>query len=105
MENQSEDVPLGQIKIGVTYNLKHAETTVGNAPDEQAEYDSMDTVLAIESAIRKFGHKTVLLEADETLPQKLLQERPDLVFNIAEGRGGRARAGWPRGRGRLRKSF
>ena len=91
MENQSEDVPLGQIKIGVTYNLKHAETTVGNAPDEQAEYDSMDTVLAIESAIRKFGHKTVLLEADETLPQKLLQERPDLVFNIAEGRGGRAR--------------
>ncbi len=91
MENQSEDVPLGQVKIGVTYNLKHAESTMGIAPDEQAEYDSMDTVLAIESAIRNLGHNTVLMEADETLPLKLLHEKPDLVFNIAEGRGGRAR--------------
>ena len=91
VENQSEDVPLGQVKIGVTYNLKHAEISKGTAPDEQAEYDSMETVLAIESAIRKSGHRTVLLEADETLPQKLMQEKPDLIFNIAEGRGGRAR--------------
>ena len=91
MENQSEDVPLGQVKIGVAFNLKHAETTKSAAPDEQAEYDSMDTVLAIESAIRKLGHKTVLLEADESFPQKLQSEKPDLVFNIAEGRGGRAR--------------
>ena len=91
MENQSEEVPLGQVKIGVAFNLKHAETTKSAAPDEQAEYDSMDTVLAIESAIRKLGHKTVLLEADESFPQKLQSEKPDLVFNIAEGRGGRAR--------------
>lgn len=91
VEKSSEDVPLGQMKIGVTYNLKHAEASPDNAPDAQAEYDSMDTVLAIESAIRKLGHQTVLLEADETLPQRLLQEKPDLVFNIAEGRGGRGR--------------
>jgi len=91
MENQSEDVPLGQVKIGVTYNLKHAEASEGTAPDEQAEYDSMDTVLAIESAIRKLGYSTVLLEADEELPLKLKREKPDLIFNIAEGRGGRAR--------------
>ncbi|MEN6634862.1 MAG: D-alanine--D-alanine ligase, partial [Clostridiaceae bacterium] len=71
--------------------MKHAESSPENAPDAQAEYDSMDTVLAIESAIRKLGHHTVLLEADESLPQRLLQEKPDLVFNIAEGRGGRGR--------------
>lgn len=91
VEKSSEDVPLGRTKIGVTYNLKHAESSPENAPDAQAEYDSMDTVLAIESAIRKLGHQTVPLEADETLPQRLLQEKPDLVFNIAEGRGGRGR--------------
>lgn len=91
VEKSSEDVPLGRAKIGVTYNLKHAEASHENAPDAQAEYDSMDTVLAIESAIRKLGYQTVLLEADEMLPHRLLQEKPDLVFNIAEGRGGRGR--------------
>ena len=79
------------MKVGVTYNLKHADSAASDKKDEQAEYDSMDTVLAIESAIRRHGHETVLLEADEELPQKLRQHRPDIVFNIAEGRGGRAR--------------
>ena len=91
MENQSEEVPLGQVKVGVTYNLKHAEHPASAAPDAQAEYDSMETVLAIASAIRSHGHQTVLLEADQTLPQQLAKEKPDLVFNIAEGYGGRAR--------------
>ena len=91
MENQSEEVPLGQIKVGVTYNPKHAEQAATAAPDAQAEYDSMDTVLAIASAIRSHGHQTVLLEADQTLPRRLLEEKPDLVFNIAEGSAGRAR--------------
>lgn len=91
METQSEEVPLGQVKVGVTYNLKHAEKTSETAPDAQAEYDSMETVLAIASAIRSHGHQTVLLEADLTLPQRLLTEKPDLIFNIAEGCGGRAR--------------
>jgi D-alanine-D-alanine ligase len=48
-------------------------------------------VFAIESAIRRQGFDTILLEADEELPQKLRQHRPAFVFNIAEGRGGRAR--------------
>ncbi len=91
MENQSEDVPLGPVKVGVTYNLKHADHASGKAPDDQAEFDSMDTVLAIEAAIRRRGLTTVLLEADDSLPQKLREERPDIVFNIAEGSGGRAR--------------
>ena len=91
MENQSEEVPLGQVKVGVTYNQKHAEDTATAVPDAQAEYDSMETVLAIASAIRSHGHQTVLLEADQALWQRLTEEKPDLVFNIAEGNGGRAR--------------
>ena len=91
MENQSEEVPLGPIQVGVVYNLKHAERSRSAAPDDQAEYDSMDTVLAIERALQRQGCRTILLEADEELPEKLRRQRPDFVFNIAEGRGGRAR--------------
>jgi len=90
MDKQSEDVPLGPIRVGVVYNLKHADI-VDTAPDGQAEYDSLDTVLAIERAIRKEGCQTVLIEADERLLTRLAEARPDIVFNIAEGRGGRAR--------------
>ncbi len=79
------------MQVGVVYNLKHAEQSHSAAPDDQAEYDSMDTVLAIERALQRQGCRTVLLEADEELPEKLRRHRPDLVFNIAEGRGGRAR--------------
>lgn len=91
MDSQSEEVPLGPILVGVVFNLKHAEQSRGAAPDDQAEYDSMDTVLNIERALRRLGCRTVLLEADETLPEKLRRTQPDIVFNIAEGRGGRAR--------------
>ncbi len=91
METPSEDVPLGRVKIGITYNLKRAVFTPNQAPDAQAEFDSMDTVLAIQSAIEQHGLHTILLEADQDLPQKLAAEKPDFVFNIAEGTGGRAR--------------
>ena len=79
------------MQVGVVYNLKHAEQSRSAAPDDQAEYDSMDTVLAIERALKRQGCRTILLEADEELPEKLRKNRPDFVFNIAEGRGGRAR--------------
>lgn len=91
MENQSDEVPLAPIKVGVVFNLKHAELSRSAAADDQAEYDSMDTVLAIERAIQRLGCRTVLMEADENLPEQLRQHRPDIIFNIAEGRGGRAR--------------
>ena len=91
MDNSSEEVPLGQVLVGVVFNLKHAEQSRSSAPDDQAEYDNMDTVLAIERALQRQGCRTVLCEADENLPEKLRRHRPDFVFNIAEGRGGRAR--------------
>ncbi len=90
MDNQSDDVPLGPIRVGVVYNLKQGGA-VDAAPDGEAEYDSMDTVLAIGRAIARQGCQAVLLEADGRLLQRLDETQPDIVFNIAEGRGGRAR--------------
>jgi D-alanine-D-alanine ligase len=91
LNKQSEDVPLGPIKVGVVFNQRHVDAPENAAPDAQAEFDSMDTVLAIERAIRAGGCDTVLLEANETLAERLVLERPDIAFNIAEGFGGRGR--------------
>ena len=67
MENQSDDVPLGPVKVGVVFNLKRAESNPCSAPDAQAEYDNIETVQAIEKAIQNRGIATVLMEADEHL--------------------------------------
>jgi D-alanine-D-alanine ligase len=55
--------------------------------DEFAEWDSPETITAVESALRKIG-KVVRLEANEEFPEKLRRTRPDIVFNIAEGLNG-----------------
>jgi D-alanine-D-alanine ligase len=55
--------------------------------DEFAEWDSPETIAAVESALRKIGN-VVRLEANEEFPEKLRRARPDIVFNIAEGLNG-----------------
>ena len=55
--------------------------------DEFAEWDSPETIAAVESALKKIG-KVVRLEANEEFPERLRRTRPDIVFNIAEGLNG-----------------
>ncbi|HEX9309789.1 MAG TPA: hypothetical protein VF887_03160 [Gemmatimonadaceae bacterium] len=62
------------------------------ARDEFAEWDSPATIGAVESALSKLG-KVVRLEANEDFPERLRRERPDIVFNIAEGFRGVNREG------------
>ena len=57
------------------------------ARDEFAEWDSPETIAAVESALSKIG-KVVRLEANEEFPDRLRRTRPDIVFNIAEGLNG-----------------
>jgi D-alanine-D-alanine ligase len=59
--------------------------------DKYAEWDDADTINAVKSAIEKAGHDVTLIEADEFAYEKLKSERPDIVFNMAEGYGGSAR--------------
>ena len=84
-------------RIGFAYNQK-PETPVGLAtpseprPDEEppstsdvyAEWDSAETIDAVASALAAYGEVIRLEETDE-FPERLRAERPDIVFNIAEG--------------------
>ena len=76
------------MKIGLSYDLKE---TVGlglySPEDALEEYDSLETVEAIEAAIKAQGHSVVRLGGGRDFLSNILQEEIDFVFNIAEGRG------------------
>jgi D-alanine-D-alanine ligase len=55
--------------------------------DEFAEWDTPETIDAVAAALGAVG-EVVRLEADPYFPERLREARPDIVFNIAEGRYG-----------------
>lgn len=75
------------MRIGLTYNLKPADA-VG---DQFEEFDSLETVDALEGALRASGHSTLRLGWGEEMLSILDREKVDGVFNFAEGVGGRGR--------------
>jgi len=77
------------IKVGITFNLK--KNIPSELSDAEAEFDDMGTILAIQGALEKAGCGVTLYEAAKDLPVRLSQNRPDIVFNIAEGMTGRGR--------------
>jgi D-alanine-D-alanine ligase len=68
------------------------ETLELAADDEYAEWDTEETIAAVERALSACG-QVIRLEANEDFPERLRKERPDLVFNIAEGLRGVNREG------------
>ncbi|MFI5228530.1 MAG: D-alanine--D-alanine ligase [Gemmatimonadales bacterium] len=52
--------------------------------DVYAEWDAAETIDAVAGALSAMG-EVVRLEADESFPERLRAEHPDIVFNIAEG--------------------
>jgi D-alanine-D-alanine ligase len=86
-------------RIGFAYNQK-PETAVGlvsaaaseprsddeppSIDDAFAEWDSATTIDAVASALSAYG-TVIRLEATPDFPERLRDERPDIVFNIAEG--------------------
>jgi D-alanine-D-alanine ligase len=77
------------LRVGFVYNLKRIAPTLDG--DQEAEYDAPKTVEAIRGALERLGHAVLPLEANETLPQRLSDAQVDVVFNVAEGWGGRTR--------------
>lgn len=79
-------------RVALLFNLKHNVRVDPDAPpDALAEYDSIETVQALQDALLAGGHQVIPLEADETLLDTIRQVDPDICFNIAEGLRGDAR--------------
>ncbi len=84
------------MKFGITYTLKDHHFDGGKLPDDwQEELDSPVTIDAIARVLNKLGHDVVKLGDGPELVDRLRQEKPDIVFNLAEGRGvSRSREAW-----------
>ncbi len=76
------------MRIALTHNLRLSDS------EEEAEFDTEQTVSAIAAAIERLGHKVERMEvsgpASRTVA-RLEAFSPDLIFNTAEGRRGRFR--------------
>lgn len=68
-----------------------AEAHATHAVDMYAEWDDVETINAVASALEHAGHTVTRIEANELFPERVRAARPDIVFNIAEGIGARSR--------------
>jgi D-alanine-D-alanine ligase len=76
------------VKIAFTHNLRLTDS------EDEAEFDSVETVEAIASGLRAGGHEVEKIEVSgpaSHLAARIESFGPDLIFNTAEGRRGRAR--------------
>ncbi len=76
------------MRIGLSFDAKEDGIAPPGAPDDwQEEFDSPATLKALQEALQGLGYDVTLLGNGPALVRSLLEKRPDLVFNIAEGRG------------------
>jgi D-alanine-D-alanine ligase len=76
------------MRIALTFNEKRSDA------EHDAEYDSMETILALARTLASMGHVVTPVEvsgAVDGVIGELRRVAPELVFNLAEGTGGRFR--------------
>jgi len=76
------------MRIGLSCDLKDAvRQEVTTADDELEEYDSIETIDIIRISLQNLGHTVIMLGGGKEFLTKVVDEKVDIVFNIAEGRG------------------
>ena len=76
------------MKVAFTHNLRLSEA------EQEAEFDTAETVENIASAIEAAGHEVTRIEVSgpvSNLLERLENADPDIIFNTAEGSSGRMR--------------
>ena len=74
------------MRIGLTYDLQEDYLARGLSDEEAAEFDSIDTIEAIDKALQGLGYQTDRIGHIQALTKRLAEgDRWDMVFNIAEG--------------------
>ena len=80
------------MRVGLTYDLREDYLSAGYSEEQTAEFDHIDTIEAIEGALRELGYAPERIGNVKALAQRLVSGlRWDLVFNIAEGLRGYGR--------------
>lgn len=79
------------MRVGIACDLKSDFEAPEGPDDLLEEYDSEATVEAIASALKDNGHEPSVLGGGRRFLERVLRDPPELVFNIAEGRGTRSR--------------
>jgi D-alanine-D-alanine ligase len=81
-----------RLKVGITYDLKKDFSHREDEPiDSFEEFDSEETIDAIGRVLESEGHDVFKLGGGIGLIDRLRSSPVDIVFNIAEGIGGRNR--------------
>ncbi len=87
------------MRIGITYDLKSDSPPIScsgtagwgeesDGPDDlHEEFDSPVTIDNLAAAIEELGHEPIKLGDGRQLLERLLEDPPDFVFNMAEGHG------------------
>jgi D-alanine-D-alanine ligase len=79
-------------RIALIANLQDEyERGEDDPPDAGAEFDRQQTIEAIAVALETEGHYVHFIQGDSSLPEALLNIRPHICFNMAEGIGGDGR--------------
>jgi D-alanine-D-alanine ligase len=76
------------MKVAFTHNLRLTDA------EREAEFDTVETVDAIARAIEAAGHEVEKIEVSgpaSSLLERIESADPDIIFNAAEGSGGRMR--------------
>ena len=78
-----------QVKIGIAYDLRDDYLAQGFSEEDTAEFDSLETIGAIDETLSALGFETQRIGNIRMLARRLVAgERWDIVFNIAEGLSG-----------------
>ncbi|MBI4372392.1 MAG: D-alanine--D-alanine ligase [Candidatus Omnitrophica bacterium] len=81
------------MRIGISFNLKSELSASSNRePDDLAEeFDSPQTIEALQAVLTQAGHEVHLLGGDISVLEQIKRLKIEFVFNIAEGFQGRNR--------------
>lgn len=81
-----------KLKIALTYDLRSHYLAAGFSQDDVAEFDGEETIDALDAALTQLGHAVERVGNVHALAEALVAGRRwNLVYNIAEGLGGRSR--------------
>ncbi len=77
------------MRIGLTYDLRADHVARGLSSEEAAEFDEVETIDALDTAVRGLGFESDRIGHVQALVERLARgDRWDLVLNIAEGLAG-----------------